>query len=268
MTEIFVGCAGWSLRKELADWFPSTGTHLERYSNRFNAVEINSSFYRPHRQSTYVRWAESTPESFRFAVKMPKQITHLKRLVDVDEQVDQFLSETSGLGDKLGMILVQLPPSLALEPLVAESFFTQLRRKCAAPISCEPRHRTWFEPMADELFVEKEISRVAADPAIVPAAADPGGCDRVVYFRWHGSPRIYYSTYDDDVLRKLSTRLVATAKQADDVWCIFDNTAEGEATRNAIRLNELLRDALSPGGVASESPGPQSNQAPRDHAGG
>lgn len=240
MEKIYVGCAGWSLRKELADSFPSVGTHLERYAARFNAVEINSSFYRPHRHSTYSRWAASTPEGFRFAVKAPKQITHLKRLVDAGAEVEGFIAETSGLGNKLGVVLVQLPPSLAFDPLVVERFFQDLRARVAAPIGCEPRHRTWFQPAADALLTQLGVGRVAADPSIVPAAADPGGFKRLAYYRWHGSPHMYYSSYEDDALRGLAIRMRQAADASQEVWSIFDNTAEGEAQRNALRLNELL----------------------------
>ena len=243
MTEIFVGCAGWNLRKEWAADFPGAGTHLNRYAQRFNAVELNSSFYRSHRHTSYVKWADSTPANFRFAVKTPKQITHLKRLSDVEPLVEAFVAEITGLGEKLGIVLVQLPPSLAFAQPVVEPFFQDLRIRLTAPIACEPRHPSWFEPSADELLEHLGISRVAADPPIVPAAAEPGGDRRTAYFRWHGSPRMYYSSYDDDALRTLAGRMLQAATQADQMWSIFDNTAAGEATTNAMRLAELLKDA-------------------------
>ncbi len=237
---IFIGCAGWSLRKEFADAFPGEGSHLERYAGRFNGVEINSSFYRPHRLSTYQRWAESTPPEFAFAVKMPKAITHTNRLVDTQPLVDQFASEVAGLGEKLSVVLVQLPPSLMFREAVAESFFRSLQTTLSAPVACEPRHRSWFEPAAEQLLVKCGISRVAADPSVVPAAAEPGGHQQHCYVRWHGSPQMYYSSYDDPTLYALAARLREIAKRSDPVWCIFDNTAEGAATSNALRLVELL----------------------------
>ena len=179
MKTIYLGCAGWSLRKELAEFFPAGGTHLDRYAQRFNAVEIYSSFYRPHRHATYVRWAASVPAGFRFAIKIPKQITHRKRLADAEAEVDQFLSEISGLGESLGVVLVQLPPSLAFQQKAAEPFFRYLRARLAVPIACEPRHRSWFDPAAETPLIETGISRVAADPAAVPAAAQPGGDRRL-----------------------------------------------------------------------------------------
>ncbi len=241
---IFIGCAGWSLRKEFAAEFPGEGSHLERYAGRFNGVEINSSFYRLHRQSTYQRWAASTPPGFGFAVKVPKLITHTQRLVDVQPLVEQFASEIGGLGEKLSVVLVQLPPSLQFREAIAEPFFHNLQAVIPCPIVCEPRHRSWFEPAAEQLLVECGISRVAADPSVVPEAAEPGGDLRRCYVRWHGSPQIYYSSYEDSTLRTLAARLRAIASQSDPVWCIFDNTAEGAATSNALQLLEWLRDEI------------------------
>lgn len=243
---IFVGCAGWGLRKEFAAEFPGEGSHLQRYAGRLNGVEINSSFYRPHRLSTYQRWSASTPPGFGFAVKMPKQITHTQRLVDAERLVAQFAAEIAGLGEKLSVVLVQLPPSLAFRQEVAEAFFRVLQRTLPGPVACEPRHRSWFEPAAEQLLIAAGVSRVAADPSVVPAAAEPGGAPQRSYVRWHGSPRMYYSAYDDAVLQTLAARLRELASRSDPLWCIFDNTAEGAATSNALRLSELLgRDVTS-----------------------
>jgi len=136
-----VGCAGWSIPKEHADRFPEKGSHLARYARRFPAVEINSSFYRPHRPSTYARRAAETPDDFMFAVKVPKEITLLHRLVDVADPFDRFLDETASLGPKRGPLLVQLPPSLVFKADVAAGFFGGLRAKFAGDVACEPRHR-------------------------------------------------------------------------------------------------------------------------------
>jgi hypothetical protein len=107
--QIYVGTAAWAIPKQYQDAFPTDGSHLVRYASRFDGVEINSSFYRPHRLSTYQRWADDVPEHFRFAVKMPKTITHEGRLRDVDEPLQRFLSEIAGLGPKLGPVLIRVP---------------------------------------------------------------------------------------------------------------------------------------------------------------
>lgn len=240
-TGIRVGTAGWSLRAEHQALFGAGGSHLARYATLANAVEINSSFYRPHRRATYARWAGAVPDGFRFAVKIPKAITHAKRLVDANPALDAFLAEAGGLGGKLGPLLVQLPPSLAFDPRVAEAFFKALRVRFGGAVVCEPRHASWFVPQADALLAASRIGIVAADPARVPMADRPGGDAGTAYFRWHGSPRVYYSNYDDDSLAALAARLRAASARGADVWCIFDNTAAGAATTNALALRGLLR---------------------------
>src|SRR6476469_8226083 len=97
-----VALAGWSIRAEQSVLFDADGSHLQRYASRFDAVEINSSFYRAHQQKTYARWAESVPARFRFSVKMPKRLTHERCLQDTGEELTRFLGEIGGLGSKLG----------------------------------------------------------------------------------------------------------------------------------------------------------------------
>ncbi len=212
------------------------GSHLERYASRLDAVEINSSFHRPHRPATYERWSASVPPSFRFAVKIPKTITHGLRLRETEDLLATFLAEATGLGEKLGCLLAQLPPSLEFDPAVAADFFAGLRTLSAVPVACEPRHPSWFVPPAGDLLRELEVARVAADPACVPTAAEPGGWPGLSYYRLHGSPRTYYSEYSEEYLAALAGRLRADASEGRRVWCVFDNTTLGAATRNALDL--------------------------------
>jgi uncharacterized protein YecE (DUF72 family) len=231
---IIVGTAGWGIPKADQDAFPEGASHLARYAGRFDGVEINSSFYRPHRLSTYQRWASDVPDGFRFAVKMPKAITHQGRLVDREHDLTRFLAEIAGLGHKLGPILVQLPPSLAFETTTASSFFRVLRDRFEGDVVCEPRHATWFTPAVDALLDEWRIARVCADPRPHPAAGRPGGWRGLAYTRLHGSPRMYYSPYSEDQLEAIATALAGSAAAGARVWCVFDNTAAFAATPNAL----------------------------------
>jgi uncharacterized protein YecE (DUF72 family) len=237
---VHLGCAGWNVRREHTPDFPGDGTHLQRYAGVFNAVEINSCFYRPHRFATYERWAASVPDGFRFSVKLPKTITHAARLVGATADLERFLAETSGLGAKRGPVLVQLPPSFAYEAGVAESFFGELRLHFDGDVAFEPRHETWFTDDADVLLKRFRIARVAADPARVPIAAEPGGHDGLVYYRLHGSPRVYYSAYPRDILDRIADVLAEKASQGVTTWCIFDNTALGAATSDALTVQARL----------------------------
>jgi uncharacterized protein YecE (DUF72 family) len=226
-----IGTAGWSIPAQYKDEFPGAGTHLERYAARLKAVEINSSFYRSHQRKTYERWAAGVPADFRFSVKVPRTMTQERRLKDCGDLLEQFGGEVSGLGEKLGVLLVQLPPSLAYDAGVTRAFFLDLRRIHPA-IACEPRHVSWFTPPADAALKKLKIARVAADPPRAPGDGVPGGSRAFAYWRLHGSPKIYYSAYDDAALHALAPKL-----RPQD-WCIFDNTAAFAAHGNALALEE------------------------------
>lgn len=239
-TRLFLGTAGWGVPSALAPLFPGGGTHLERYARVMPAVEIDTSFYRPHRPATYARWARSVPPGFRFAIKLPRSVTHDRRLNGADEPLARFLGEVAELGDRLGPLLVQLPPSLRFDGDVVEAFFAGLRQSFTGDVACEPRHRSWFTPAADRLLTGHRVARVAADPAVVPDAAEPGGWTGLIYRRLHGSPAMYHSPYPPAFLDALAHRLRGEAERA-PVWCIFDNTAEGHALPDALRVAGGIR---------------------------
>ena len=236
---IFVGTAGWSIPRDIADRFPADGTALERYSTAFDGAEINSSFHRPHRISTWERWRDSVPDHFRFSVKIPKLITHTRKLVDCDAELDLFVEEASTLGDKLAVLLVQLPPKHSFDKVVAGTFFRSLLARTSAAVVCEPRHVSWFTAEADDLLRDLEVSRVAADPAIYPAAETAGGWTGLSYWRLHGSPIIYRSSYRDRV-EAYAAKLQNDEASGREVWCIFDNTASSAGAGDALALLDVL----------------------------
>ena len=236
-----VGCAGWSIPRASAARFRSGASILARYATRFDAVEINSSFYRPHRIDTYRRWADAVPAGFLFSAKVPRSITHDARLAGVGRLLDEFLIQVGGLGDALGGLLVQLPPSLALDRRTATTFLRMLRARFDGPVALEPRHASWFDASAIDLFERYRVARVGADPAPVMEADTPAGSQKDWrYLRLHGAPRIYYSDYPAVTLRDRARALRASTI-AVPTWIIFDNTALGHATANALTLQTLLR---------------------------
>lgn len=180
------------------------------------------------------------PAGFRFAVKLPKAISHVRRLVDADDLLDAFASQIVGLGEKLAVVLVQLPPSFSFDADVAGAFFAALRQRVSAAIACEPRHASWFADDADTHLAGSGIARVAAHPVLAPGGERPGGWRGLHYHRLHGAPRVYHSSYDEAHLRELAWSL----KAADEVdaarWCMFDNTASGAATADALALRSIL----------------------------
>ena len=235
-----IGCAGWAIPSVARHEFPSEGSTLQRYAARFSAVEINSSFYRPHKPSTYARWADTVPPTFRFAVKVPKAITHTSRLVDVEALLEEFVGQASCLGNKLGCLLVQLPPALGYS-VAADAFFLAMRRHFAGSVVLEPRNREWFRPAVESMLAAHRISRAAADPAIQASAAEGGGWSALAYYRLHGWPRLYYSSYSLPYITSLAQKLHAHSRVGTETWCTFDNTALGEATLNALDLQRVYR---------------------------
>lgn len=236
---ISVGTAGWAIPRASGESFPAEGSGLQRYASQFNAVEINSTFYCSHQPRTLERWRATTPQGFRFSIKAPRAVTHDARLRSCASRLHQFLDEIAPLAEKLGPILVQLPPSLAFEPSVAADFLGALRARWPGDVALEARHVSWFGTHAATLFGEYCISQVGADPACTGTAGVPGGHPSLAYWRLHGSPRRYYSSYDRTALEELAVAIAAARDRR--VWCIFDNTTSGAAAANALALRAELQ---------------------------
>jgi len=208
------------------------------------AVEINTSFYRPHRPATYARWRDSVPDAFRFAAKVPKEITHELRLRNTGSALEKFIDEVSRLEQKLGCLLVQLPPSLRFDERAVRTFFADLRGMTDVAIVCEPRHPTWFTPVVGDMLMELGIAYVEADPepAPLPPQIQAAG---LRYIRLHGSPVIYHSPYSEAYLEQLANDIERSIHAGKKVWCVFDNTANGEAVPNALSLLARLQRSAS-----------------------
>ncbi len=229
----WIGTAGWSVPRDKKE----QESHLHRYSRIFTCVEINSSFYRPHRAATWARWSQETPPYFRFSIKAPKTITHEAKLHDTAHLLKAFFEQIKPMSEKTGPILFQLPPSLSFDLAVANDFFSLLRKLYKREVALEPRHATWFTPSVNMLLREKGITRVVADPPKGRhVASEPGGDTGLTYYRLHGAPKTYYSNYEEDFLAALASKI----KVQNNVWVVFDNTALSHAYSNALRLQMLI----------------------------
>jgi uncharacterized protein YecE (DUF72 family)/general stress protein 26 len=238
---IRVGTAGWTNPPRSRALRPAGLSHLQYYATHFNCVEVNSSFYRPHRRETYARWSAITPADFRFAVKLPRICSHGPQLGGPPKLWQRFRDEVVGLGGKLAVLLWQLPPSRALDADAAEEFFAMALRGLHCPLVCEPRHPSWFGEAARKLFEHYSVGVVAADPPRAHDELSPTG--PLKYFRLHGSPHMYYSAYPDAYLVTLTERLSAEQARGAQVWCVFDNTANHAAWDDATRLRRMLHES-------------------------
>ena len=212
---------------------------MQRYARVFACAEINSTFYKAPRASTWARWADSVPKSFRFSVKAPKTITH-QGLAAAPGALEEFVAAASMLGEKLGALLFQLPPKQAFDGDPAAELLEHLREIHSGAVVLEPRHASWFDDGATRLLQRFLVARAGADPARVPAAANPLTAAGLRYFRLHGSPRTYYSSYTGEFLAELAERIAEPS--GGETWVIFDNTASGAAAANALELAALGRE--------------------------
>jgi len=253
--KVYIGTSGWSVAQAVAPASRPGLSGLERYAEHFSAVEINSTFYRLPLAKTVERWRDSTPDDFRFAVKLPRSITHEAGLVAVEAPTAEFCELVARFERKLGPLLVQLPASLELEARVASRFLEHLGRVSPAPVVLEPRHVSWFTPEAERLLTDRGVARAAADPACCEAASRPGAAARPSYFRWHGSPRKYFSAYPPEAISAFAAQVLAMKRARgarNEVYCFFDNTALGAAAINARSLATAL---FLPSGYSSYTPG-------------
>ncbi len=228
----YIGTAAWTIPKNAAGGFGPEGSHLARYSQVLNAVELNSSFYREHQAKTYARWAQETPENFRFSVKLAKAFTHECGLKPDEGELLGSLENILHLGEKLGVLLVQLPPKQLFDRKLMERFYRLLREKISVPIVIEPRNQGWFSEESRRLWEKYQISKVIADPEKCQGQAING----LSYFRLHGSPLIYKSAYTPEYLQNLMNDM----RSHERPWCIFDNTTFGYATENALSLTDAF----------------------------
>lgn len=229
---IYVGTAAWNIPKIAAEHFPITGSHLERYSLRLDAVEINSTFYRDHKVNSYKKWAKLTPDYFRFSIKLNKRFTH-----ECDLKIDEMdlvknLTDISELSEKWGVLLLQFPKRQEFHFESMKKFYQVIRKVFEGPVALEARNLSWMSEDSIDLIKRFNISKVTADPEMCPFDYD----SQIKYYRLHGSPETYRSNYDEDFLNNLYEEMTSATK---DVWCIFDNTTFGHATNNAVMVKDM-----------------------------
>ena len=268
---LLVGISGWSYARWRGDFYPADlpqRRELEYAAARMSSVELNGSFYSLQRPSSYRAWAKQTPPDFVLAVKGSRFITHLKRLVDVEQPLANFFaSGVLALGPKLGPLLWQLPERMAYDREVVGRFLDLLPRTTveAAALASRhddrvPRDRAWVEPGADRAlrhalefrsptFDDARLYDQLADHGVACVLADTAGQWPEVerdtadfrYVRLHGDSQLYTSGYSDEALDAWAERFLAWAG-AGDVHCYFDNDAHGHAPHDALRLLARLAD--------------------------
>ncbi len=237
MQDILIGTSGWNYDHWQGVFYPEKwpkSRWLEYYSGVFSTVEVNATFYRHMKPSTFEKWRNNTPQDFVWAVKANRFITHIKRLQDITDSLQTFFDSVTVLAEKLGAVLFQLPPSLAFDAAVFESFCAHLPE--GKRYTLEARHPSWATESALASLKRCGVAWCISDtagryPYLEALTAD------FIYIRLHGSTMLYASDYTEEELVRWADKIRTWNK---DTFVYFDNDFSGYAPKNAQRLKELL----------------------------
>ncbi len=234
-----IGTSGWSYKHWKGPFYPEDipdRKMLPFYFQHFRTVEINSSFYRLPLLKTFENWRNSSPRDFVFSVKASRYITHVKRLSEPAEPVERFFERVSGLGDKTGPILFQLPPGLKMNPDKLDAFLRQLPR--GYRYAFEFRNASWFHPETYSMLARHGsafcIYELGGRASPLEVTAD------FIYVRLHGPDGPYQGSYSKESLSQWGLHFDRWTGESRDVYCYFDNDQNGYAARNASELQELM----------------------------
>jgi uncharacterized protein YecE (DUF72 family) len=252
--KIRIGTSGWMYKDWGAMFYP-TGMKkgfLTYLANEFSTVEINSSFYHLPLASTFDKWKDEVPDDFVFAVKLSRFITHRKKLAGVREPLTTFFNRAKHMEEKLGPILIQLPPFLKYDEKLLDSFLesldaTRTKQKRAMRFALEPRHVSWFEkPNRSEVLKrlkEADVALVFPHSRKIPSP-DPDDPENLtsdfVYVRFHGPSEFAASRYGASRLKPWANRIEKWSADGLDVFVYFNNDIHGHAVVDARTLKRQL----------------------------
>ncbi len=236
----FIGTSGFSYSHWKGVFYPENlpgSKFLSFYAEKFDTVELNNTFYHTPHDSTIEKWVSQTPKGFVFSVKASKFITHVKRLKDAEESVGKFLEKAALFGEKLGVILFQLPPSLKKDLPLLKEFVSHLQE--GRRYTFEFRHKSWLSDDVYSLLAEKNIAFCISDTPRYPYAevitAD------FSYVRLHGHTVLYASEYSKEQLVHYAELIKTNNEKGISFYVYFDNDFGGYAVKNATELKELLK---------------------------
>jgi uncharacterized protein YecE (DUF72 family) len=240
---IRIGCSGWIYRHWRERFYtPKLAQHrwFAFYAETFDTVELNTSFYHLPKPETFTKWRDQAPPGFRYAVKAPRFITHMKKLKDCAEPVEEFLGRARNLGETIGPILYQLPPRWACNAERLEEFIALLPPDLAHVF--EFREKSWLTPEMLALLDARGVSFCAHD--MPGSATERWASGPIAYVRFHGGVGKYWGRYTDEALLGWADWLVAEAKGGREIWCYFNNDIDAHAIHDALTLRAMVGQAM------------------------
>ena len=238
--EWHIGCSGFHYKEWKNVFYPAKMPQrlwFEYYSSQFDTIELNVTFYRFPQLTFLENWRSKSPDNFSFSVKAPRLITHYKKFKDCEKLLDDFYTTSrKGLREKLGAVLFQLPPQLSYSEEVLQTIIDQLDPDFENVI--EFRHASWWQKHVVEELSRKKIAFCGISYPGLPGEAVVN--TRIVYYRFHGIPRLYYSEYTDNELRTIY-KSICKHKGIEKVYIYFNNTASTAAIGNSSVLKKMMQ---------------------------
>ena len=239
MIKYFIGTSGWHYDDWRGLFYPEKlpkDRWLEFYARRFITLELNNSFYRLPSENAFTNWYNSSPEGFIFSVKASRYITHIKRLNDCSEAVNNFMSRACLLKEKLGPVLYQLPSNFHRDDTRLEAFLKILPKDIKHAI--EFRHESWFHENIYDLLRKYNVGFAAFDmpdlTSILLATSD------FLYLRFHGGNSLYSSRYSEREMSTWAEKISKLSGKLESAYIYFNNDVAGYAIENAQTLRSFL----------------------------
>jgi uncharacterized protein YecE (DUF72 family) len=240
---IHIGCSGWVYKHWRGILYPEglpQRLWFDRYTQDFDTVEINNSFYRLPSGDTFQKWRDQAPPGFCYAVKANRFLTQAKKLKECEEPLERMMAAVRRLGDRLGPMLYQLPPSLKIN-LDRLRDFLEIVPKDVSNVF-EFREKSWYAPETYELLDRYGASFCAHD--MPGSTSERIAVGPIAYVRFHGGEGKYWGRYSDEGLLSWTDWIVAQARQGRSVWCYFNNDIHGHAIHDAQTLKSMVGQAM------------------------
>ena len=235
--QVHVGTSGWQYRHWRGVFYPpglASARWLNFYVSHFKTLELNVTFYRQVDPNTYEKWRDSVPGDFLFSAKMSRYITHIRRLHVDASAVKRFIDAVTCLSDRLGVVLIQLPPSLKFDQDLILAFFDLLDPRLRYTV--EARNKSFLCDQFFQILSQRNMAWCISESAGRYPYAETVTAE-FIYLRLHGRDKLYASSYTDGQLKEIAEKI---GKWGKETFVYFDNDFEGFAVMNALRLQEIL----------------------------
>ncbi len=245
---LHIGTSGWSYKEWKGFFYPptiKTTDWLSYYATIFDCTEINMSFYHLPKQQTVDKWANAVPEGFKFCPKMSRYVTHIKRLKNIEDSLDKFFNVFNPIANRLGPVLIQLPPSLKYDRDIVATFIQSLLIKYPMHrYALEARHESWINDDAFQLLRDNNIAWVISQSGVGFPYAEVVTANHI-YLRFHGPEKLFDSSYSEEMLQYYAYRISGWLREGFDVWAFFNNTMNGHAIQNVRDIRQMISSTLS-----------------------